>query len=319
MRYHPTPMWHRAFAPATVANLGPGYDILGLALDPALGLGDTCEVRLNDSDKITLHIEGDGGRLPTNPARNCASVAAQTVLTLAQSPRPTGLDIRLKKGLPLGSGLGSSAASAASAALATNAALGSPLTRLQLVEAGRAGERVAAGSPHPDNVAPSLMGGILLMVERPGGLQIVSLPIPDDLRLAVVIPDLKVRTADARAVLPAQVPLGDAVANAASIALCISALYDDDLSRLSLAIEDRLHQPYRKHLVRGYEAAYTAAMAAGALGAGLSGSGPAMFALTDGDDSADACGRAFVAAFAQNDVSARYVAARVAPPATDDT
>lgn len=343
--------WHRAFAPATVANLGPGYDVLGLALDPALGLGDTCAVRLTDDGRITIAVQGDGGRLSTHPAENCASVAASAVLAaaaaaagalaspaaIAPSGGRTGLEIRLHKGLPLGSGLGSSAASSASAALATNLALGSPLPRRALVDCARAGEAVAAGTPHPDNVAPSLLGGLLLMVERvsegapaaaalepapgmpaldpaPGmpALDIVRLPVPADLRVAVVIPDLEVRTADARAAIPPRIPVGDAVHNLGAIALFVSALHDGDLARLGQATRDRLHQPYRIPLMRGFDEARRAALAAGALGAGLSGSGPAMFALADGDAAARAAGEAFVAAFAALGIAAHFMCGRVA-------
>lgn len=323
--------WQRAFAPATVANLGPGYDVLGLALDPALGLGDTCAVRCVAGEGIAIAVEGDGGRLSTHPAENCASVAARAVLERAGVRM--GLEMRLRKGLPLGSGLGSSAASSAAAALATNLALGSPLSRLALVDCARAGEAVAAGTPHPDNVAPSLLGGLLLMVERvsgdalaagagaapahPGGgmpaVEIVRLPVPEALRVAVVIPELEVRTADARAAIPARVPVGDAVHNLGAIALFVSALYDGDLARLGQATRDRLHQPYRIPLMRGFEEARRAALAAGALGAGMSGSGPAMFALAEGDAAARACGEAFVGAFAALGIAARYVHGRVAP------
>ncbi len=335
--------WHRAFAPATVANLGPGYDVLGLALDPALGLGDTCAVRLTDDDRITIAVEGDGGRLSTEPAENCASVAAAAVL--AAVGRRTGLEIRLHKGLPLGSGLGSSAASSVSAALATNLALGSPLARRALVDCARAGEAVAAGTPHPDNVAPSLLGGLLLMVERASegaaaptpavgmaalepldamsaleltraampALEIVRLPVPANLRVAVVIPDLEVRTADARAAIPPRIPVADAVHNLGAIALFVSALHDGDLIRLGQATRDRLHQPYRIPLMRGFHQARRAAMAAGALGAGLSGSGPAMFALADGDAAARTAGEALVASFASLGIAAYFMSGRVAP------
>ena len=349
--------WYRAFSPATVANLGPGYDVLGLALDPALGLGDTCAVRLTDGDRISVAVEGDGGRLSTRPEENCASVAAAAVL--AAVGRRTGLEIRLHKGLPLGSGLGSSAASSAAAALATNLALGSPLTRRALVDCARAGEAVAAGTPHPDNVAPSLLGGLLLMVERvpqgepdgapapaasgmpaleprpagmpaleprPAGmpalepqsagmpaLEIVRLPVPEGLRVAVVIPDLEVRTADARAAIPPRIPVADAVHNLGAIALFISALHDRDLVRLGQATRDRLHQPYRIPLMRGFDEARRAALAAGALGAGMSGSGPAMFALADGDAAARAAGEAFVAAFQSLGIAAHFMSGRVAP------
>jgi homoserine kinase len=353
----PSAGWHRAFAPATVANLGPGYDVLGLALDPALGLGDTCAVRRVAGEGISIAVEGDGGRLSTKPDENCASVVARAVL--ARAGVRAGLEIRLHKGLPLGSGLGSSAASSAAAALATNQALGAPLTRRELVDCARAGEAVAAGTPHPDNVTPSLLGGLLLMVERvavgaaagaatlavermavgaaalagaqagvgaqAGGqghgtasagmsaLEIVRLPVPAELRVAVVIPDLEVRTADARAAIPPRVPVGDAVHNLGAVALFVSALYDGDLARLGQATRDRLHQPYRIPLMRGFEEASRAALAAGALGTGMSGSGPAMFALAAGDAAARACGEAFVSAFEAMGIAARHAHGRVAP------
>ncbi|WP_428263831.1 homoserine kinase [Haliangium sp.] len=303
-------MWHRAFAPATVANLGPGFDVLGLALDPALGVGDTCEVQLTDGDQVSIEITGDGGRLPTAPDDNCASVVARAVLE--RTGRRAGLEIKLHKGLPLASGLGSSAASSAAAALATNLALGAPLSRRELVECARLGEAVAAGTPHPDNVAPALLGGLLLMVERPCGLHIAPLPVPEPLRVAVVMPALEVRSSDARAVLPAAIPMADVVANLGSIGLFVSALYEGDLDRLSEACHDRLHQPYRIPLVRGYDQARQAALDAGAVGMGLSGSGPSMFALTDGDERAQAAGEAMVQAFAGLDIAARAVHGRIA-------
>jgi len=305
--------WTSAFAPATIANVGPGFDVLGFALDPAMGLGDTCDVRLVSGHGMHLTIDGDGGRLSTDPALNVATVAASRVLQLAGVE--TGLELRLHKGLPLGSGLGSSAASAASAASAVNAALGNPLTRAQLFDPGRAGEKAAAGFAHPDNVVPALVGGFLLMVERDDDeLQVVPLPVPDQLAVALVIPDLEVRTELARKAIPAEIPVADAVSNAAHIALLVSALYDSDLDRLGYAIHDRLHQPYRTPLVPGFGDARERALAAGALGVGLSGSGPAMFAFARGLDSARACGEALAAGFIDRGTAARWVAGSVAAP-----
>jgi homoserine kinase len=225
----------------------------------------------------------------------------------------TGLEMKLHKGLPLGSGLGSSAASAASAAMATNEALGNPLTRHQLVEAGRAGEAKACGFPHADNVAPALLGGILLMVEDEGRLHLRPLPIPHRLAIAVVIPELEVRTKDARAVIPTVVPTEDALFNMGRLALLVDAFHRDDLSLMGVALKDRLHQPYRSKLVTGYDAVRQAALDAGALGAGLSGSGPALFALAE--DDAAACGQAMAQAFESLGISARYVAAKILDPA----
>jgi len=303
--------WKTAFAPATVANMGPGFDVLGLALDKSAGLGDTCEVRLVPDGGITISVTGDNGRLPTDPTLNVASVAASAVLKSAGVS--TGLEIRLHKGLPLGSGLGSSAASAASAAIATNAALGEPLSRHDLIDAGRAGEELACGSPHPDNVVPALLGGVLLMVEDgETGLSVVNLPVPDELRVTVVCPNLVVKTADARQVLPKNVPMGDAIGNMGRLALLVSAFYEENFDRIGEGCVDRLHQPYRATLVPGFEGARQAALDAGAVAAGLSGSGPAMFALSRGDDAADAAGRAFQSSFEAIGISAKYTVGRVA-------
>lgn len=303
--------WKSAFAPATIANVGPGFDVLGLALDPATGLGDRCDARLTDSG-ITLEVTGDGGRLSVDPDKNVVGVVARAVLELAGAR--TGLALRLTKGLPLGSGLGSSAASAAAAALATNEALGCPLTPEQLIPAGRIGEGLASGSPHPDNVVPALLGGAVLVVDtetEPGRgafsrLSLVRLPVPTALRAVVAIPQLELNTADSRRALPKTVPHGDAVFNAGRLALLVSALYDADFPRISAGVADRLHQPYRIPLVRGFEQARAAALAAGALGVGLSGSGPAIFALTT-DEHAAAVQAAFISGWAEAGVTARAV------------
>ena len=302
--------WYTAFAPATVANVGPGFDILGLSLDPSSSLGDTCHVRLAPPGQFHLTIDGDNGRLPRDPEQNVASFVARYILN--QVGVHHGLDIRLEKGLPIGSGLGSSAASAASAALATNAALGMPLTLEQLVPAGQAGEALAAGSPHPDNVVPALLGGLLLMVEEPGSdLRIVRLPAPSWLRVVVVMPQLEVRTADARAVMPEKVPMSNAIRNMASIGLLVSGLYEGDAERVGAGIRDCLHQPYRASLVPGFVEARKSALSAGALGVGLSGSGPAVFAFCL-DEQINAVGEALVHGFSTQGVEAVWHASRIA-------
>ncbi len=307
--------WHAAFAPATVANVGPGYDVLGLALHPDLELGDTCEVRLAPRGRMELTIDGDDGRLPTGPDDNVATVAARVVLETAGAD--TGLELRLHKGLPLGSGLGSSAASAAAAALATNAALGNPLSRAQLFAAGRAGEALAAGVPHPDNVVPALAGGFLILVDdTAAGLIWHRLPVPSELHVAIVIPELEVRTADARAVLPATVDRADAVSNLGRLGLLVSALYEGDLERLRHAVVDRLHQPFRTPLVRGYDAVADAGQRAGALGVGLSGSGPAIFAFASRSRASDVA-HAMAAAFDAQGIGARAISGPISEPFSD--
>jgi homoserine kinase len=309
--------WFEAFAPATVANVGPGFDILGLAIAESVGLGDHCAVRLSAGSGTELSILGDGGKLPADPEMNVATVAARHLLSAANWHGK--LEVRLTKGLPLGSGLGSSAASAAACLRAVVAAYSAtqssesiPIREEWVLAAGREGERLAAGSPHPDNVVPSLLGGFRLMFDTDAGFINESLPVPDWLRVVVAIPELEVRTADARAVMPAQVPMGDAVANAAHVGLLVSALFNGDKITLSRAIHDRLHQPYRVPLVRGFETARERALQRHAIAVGLSGSGPAVFAFAT-NETAPAVGTALVDGFAASGVKARTAHGPIEP------
>ena len=267
----------RASAAGSVSNLGPGYDVLGLCLE---GPRDVVEVALNASGQVRLRdIQGDGGHLPRDADQNCATVAAREVLTRFGAPG-VGLDLWLEKGLPLGSGLGSSAASAVAAAVATASLVAPELPRRALLDACREGERLATGSPHPDNVAPSLLGGLVACVPGEGeAIDVVSLLVPEGLRVVTVKPDISVSTAEARAALPREVSMGDAVANVAEMAALITGLARGDWELVGRSLRDRFATPYRKRLIPGYDAVVSAAVAAGAVGAGISGSGPTLFAL----------------------------------------
>ncbi|NUN16036.1 MAG: homoserine kinase [Myxococcales bacterium] len=272
-----------AFAPATVANVGPGFDVLGLAVSFP---GDTVSVEAVDEPGVQLvKITGDGGLLPTDPQSNTAAVAATKVLDLLGLRDTIGVRLTLNKGLPLGSGMGSSGASAVAAALATANLVDTPPPRIELLNACREGEAIACGSPHADNVAPSLVGGIVLL--RPSEtLDVISLPVPRGLYCALAHPSVVIRTADARAALPKAVPLPDAVYSGACLASLVSALYDRDFERLARSIDDRLATPTRSRLIPGYDAVRASALAAGAVGCSISGSGPTMFAFAVGAKSA---------------------------------
>lgn len=272
-----------AFAPATVANVGPGFDVLGLAVSFP---GDTVSVEaIAERGVQPVEVVGDGGLLPVLPTQNTAAVAAAKVLELLGLDNQIGLRIRLHKGLPLGSGMGSSGASAVAAALATAHLVDHPPPRVELLDACREGEAIACGSPHADNVAPSLLGGIVLL--RPSEpLDILSLPVPRGLYCALAHPSVVVRTADARAALPKMVPLADAVYSGACLASLVGALYDRDFARLGRSIDDRLATPTRSRLIPGYDAVRAAALSAGALGCSISGSGPTVFAFAVGAKSA---------------------------------
>lgn len=266
--------WIEAFAPATVSNLGPGFDCLGLAVRSA---GDRVRARRRDEPGVVLsHVEGDGGALPREIDRNTAAVAAAWILQRHAPSR--GVELQLFKGLPLGSGLGSSGASACAAAVAVDAALDLSLPATTMVEAARHAEGVACGTPHPDNVAPCIVGGIVL-IPALDPLRLVSLPVPEDLWLALYTPGVSVATADARAVLPQQVSLPATVSQAARLGLLVHALHLGDLSLLGEAVVDDIVEPARAGLIPGYREAKAACVEAGALACSISGAGPTTFAL----------------------------------------
>ncbi len=265
-----------AFAPATVANLGVGFDIMGLALDEP---GDAVVAEYVDQPGVSIAtIEGDGGRLPRIPSKNTACVAAQSVLKAAHATH--GVRLTIKKGLPSASGLGSSAASAVAAAVAVNALMGDPLTKDEILPACLDGEAVASGY-HPDNVAPSLYGGITLAYGIQAH-QIVKLPIPENLHLALVTPDVEVPTAQARAVLPATVTLRQMVKQTAMVARLMDAIYRGDIDSMAAAMEgDGVIEPARAHLMPMLLECRKAAKAAGALSLVISGAGPTLCAVCD--------------------------------------
>lgn len=265
-----------AFAPASMGNVGIGFDVLGLAFQSP---GDTVIAeRCEQPGVVIAAIHGDGGHLTRDPKRNSAGVAAQAVLdTIGASD---GVSITIYKGLPLASGMGSSSASAVAAAVAVNAVYGSPMAKRDLLPACLEGEAAVSGY-HADNVAPCLLGGITLIcgtsVDR-----IYALPVPENLYFALITPDVAVPTAEARAVLPQQIPLKLLVAQTAEVARAVDALYRADLQALAAAMEsDVIVEPARKHLMPCMDDCRAAAKAAGALGLCISGAGPTLAAICD--------------------------------------
>jgi homoserine kinase len=280
-----------AFAPATVANLGPGLDVLGLALAAP---GDRVTVRLAPGPGVTISaIDGDGGGLSLDPTANTAGIAAAA--TLAKAGVATGVSLTLVKGMPIGSGLGSSAASAAAAAFAVNLLIGSPLRKIDLVEPCLAAEAAVSGR-HADNVAAALLGGLIL-VRSIDPLDLVRLPVPEGLVVAVVTPKMELSTRAARAVLPAEIPLGALVHNTAHAAAFVSACYSCDLALLGRSLQDAVATPARSPLIPGCAEVIEAALDAGALGSSISGAGPSIFALCRSERSAAEASAAMISAF----------------------
>lgn len=279
-----------AFAPATIANLGPGFDVIGLAIG---GMGDTVTARIGDAPGVRISaIHGDGGALPLDPAKNTAAIAASE--TLKAAGIDANIELEIHKGLPLCSGLGSSAASAAAAAFATNQLIGNPLRKYDLIGPCIEAEAAVSGR-HADNVAPSLLGGLVL-IRSIEPVDLIRLPIPDGLTMVVVTPATSLPTKEARAVLPDRVPLSTMVATTAQIAGLVSACYSGDLSLLSRSLEDTVVTPARIGLIPGGAEALEAALGAGALGASISGAGPSLFAMCRSARSARATAEAMVGA-----------------------
>jgi homoserine kinase len=288
------PLRVSVFAPATVANVASGFDVLGFALD-APGDVVTVERAAHGSVRV-VSITGDFGRLPKDPAKNTAAVAVSHFLE--KIGRPFGADIRLQKRMPLSSGLGSSAASAVAGAVAANLLAGSPLSPRELLPFTMEAERAACGSAHADNVAPALLGGFVL-VRSYEPLDVVRLPVPPGLSCAVVHPHAELRTEDARRILKKEIRLADAIRQWGNLAALVAALFNGDLQLLGRSLQDVVAEPARSLLIPGFAEVKAAALAAGALGCSISGSGPSVFALCATTEISAACGAAMTEAFRQ--------------------
>ncbi len=287
-----------AFAPATVANVAIGFDILGHTVE---AIGDRVRVRRTDERGVRIvAIDGIAGALPVEPERNTAGRAVQAMhedLGLDH-----GFEMEIDKGIPLASGLGGSAASAVAAVVAANALLAEPLPPLRLLRYAMQGEIVASGSAHLDNIAPSLFGGLVLTVgiDHP---RVKKIPVPPSLRCVIVHPHMHLGTREARAILKADVSRSDFVWQTANLAGFISGCYSDDLEMIRDSFNDVIIEPQRASLIPGFADVKRAAMSAGALGCSISGAGPTVFAWSE-IQYAEAVRGAMVAAFGRHGLSA---------------
>ena len=282
----------KVIAPATVANVSCGFDILGFAVDHP---GDVVIMTLKDSPGVTISdIVGDGGRLPRESAKNTASVAVNAFLESIGSKQ--GVDIILNKHLPLGSGMGSSAASAVAALVGINHLLGNPKSRAEMVPLAMEAERIACGSAHADNVAPSLLGGFVLVRDY-SPLDVIKIASPEHLYCTLVHPHIEVKTEDSRRVLKSVIPLKDALTQAGNVAGLVTGLMTSDYNLIKRCIKDVIAEPLRSVFIPGYDEIKEAAIAAGALGCGISGSGPTMYALSSEPKIAEKIGEAMQLGF----------------------
>lgn len=266
----------KVFAPATVANVVCGFDVLGFAVNEP---GDEVEMTLTDEPGIRIiQIAGDNGRLPLESHKNTVSVSVQHYLKHINR-EDVGVEIVLHKKMPIGSGLGSSSASTVAGLFAINQLMDNQLTAKELVPFAMKGEELACGYGHADNVAPAIMGGFVL-IRSYEPLDIISLPVPANLHAAIVYPEVDVPTKDARQMIRTKIQLKDAVTQWGNVAGLVSGLFLDDLDLVGRSMKDVLVEPFRSILIPGFEELRNIAMENEAVGFGISGSGPSVFALT---------------------------------------
>lgn len=271
-----------AFAPATVANVGCGFDVLGFAIH---GPGDLVTAKRTDSPGVRIgSMIGEGGKLPTEPEKNTAGLAVLRLLD-ALDDAGTGVELHINKQMPLGSGLGSSAASSAAAVAAVNRLLGDPFFQMELLPFAVEGELAASGTPHADNVAAALLGGFIL-VKKHSPPDVIPLPSPPELYCAVLHPHIEIQTRRSRQILKKEVQLKDAITQWANMGALVTGLFREDYELIGRSLEDVIIEPVRSVLIPGFDRMKQAALEAGALGCSISGSGPSLFVLTRGEESA---------------------------------
>jgi homoserine kinase len=269
----------KIFAPATIANVSCGFDVLGLALD---NVGDEMVIRksIEKGIRITKIVGQD---LPLETLKNVAGVAGLALL--AETDAAHGFEIEIYKNIKPGSGIGSSAASSAGAVWAMNELLGKPFKTKDLVRFAMEGERLATGVPHADNVAPALFGGFTL-VRSQEALDIINIPTPEELYATVIHPQIEVKTADAREILKTTVSLKDAIKQWGNVGALISGLHTNNYELISRSLNDYIVEPIRSILIPAFDEVKKQSISAGALGCGISGSGPSIFALSKGEKAA---------------------------------
>lgn len=289
-----------AFAPATVANVAVGFDILGFAVEAS---GDRVTVTRTPEPAVTIREITDAGgapsgpEIPSDPSLNTATVGLSALL---EERRPGfGFEVSIGKGIALGSGLGGSAASAVASLVAANALLERPLSDEELMPYALLGEQAASGAVHPDNVAPCLLGGLTL-VTSPNPFRCVRLPVPRRILTVLVHPHARVDTRAARRLLRSEVPLADMIRQTASLAGFVAGCYSGDLELIRESLRDHVVEPQRASLIPAFAEVKAAALAEGALGASISGSGPTVFAWVASPEAAERVRHSMLRAFREH-------------------
>lgn len=286
----------RVFAPATVANVACGFDIMGFALEAP---GDELELRFSNLPGIQISNHILGMNIPLDPSQNTAAVALNAYLTYLGNEQ--GFEIIFHEKILPGSGIGSSSASAVAAVFAANELLGRPVAQKDLVQFAMQGEKVASGAAHADNVAPCMLGGFVL-IRSYTPLDVIQLPYPKGLYAVVVHPQIEVKTSDARRILKSQVPLKDAITQWGNVAGLVAGLTTNDIPLIGRSLQDVIIEPVRSLLIPGFQSVKDAALEAGALGVSISGSGPSLFALCEDKPTAEKTASAMSLAFEEQGI-----------------
>ncbi len=296
----------KVFAPATVANVTCGFDILGFAVDQP---GDEITLYKTNSGHVKIvQITGDNGVLPLDADKNTCSVVIKMLLRDLDIDQ--GIDISLEKKMPLGSGMGSSAASAVASIFAINELLGRPKKLEELLPYAMEGERVACGAAHADNVAPGLYGGFVL-IRSYDPLDVIRLKTPSGLFATLVHPQIEVKTKDAREILRKQIYFRESVIQSGNVAGLVAGLLTSDYELISRSMQDHIVEPIRSILIPGFIEVKEAVMEIGALGAGISGSGPSIFALSKDQEVAEKIGNEMKSIYANMDIESETYVSKI--------
>ena len=289
------------FAPASIANLGCGFDIMGLALDE---VGDVLEMSVRDGDGLTI-VNRSGVPLPEDPEQNVITPVIRKFMELTGNRAQ--VDVVIREKIFPGSGIGSSSASSAAAAFGINELFGAPLSEEEVVLCAMEGENLASGGYHADNAAPAVMGGIVL-IRGYEPLDLIKLPVPGDFYCAVIHPKLVVSTKKARSILPKKVDMHAAIAQWGNVGGLVAGLCTGNIELVGRAMRDAVAEPYRKHFIPGFDEPRAKLLGAGALAMNISGSGPSVFALANRSDIAQRVGAIMERHFAQQGIlSETYV------------
>lgn len=296
----------RIYATGSVANVSCGFDCLGYSIENP---GDILEISQNDSGEIELSMIGfESQKISTNPEKNTAGKAVLSLLSALNLNH--GFHIKIKKGIPPGSGIGSSASSAVGAVYGVNQLLGNPLNQEEVLVHAMAGEAVATGGFHADNVAPSLYGGMVLIRDYEP-LDIIQIPVPEKLWSTVILPEYEVNTRDAREMLPNRISLKLAVGQAGNLSGFTLGFVNSDFDLISRSMEDLFAEPVRKELIPGFKSVKNSALDNGAIGCGISGSGPSMFAFSTNEDIANKVAKEMQNAFKKSGLNSKSYVSQI--------